>query len=334
MTNYFKEVELGRAEQQYGWHDGIMLWGSCFAKELETELYQRLYRVHSSPYGIMYNPLSIAEGLWHLLRGEQPTEAELFYHEGEWHSALHHGSYSHSDKAVALEVMQRAFAQSREPLVSGKVAMLVVTFGTSYVYEEAEAPHRVVNNCHRRPSSCFRRRRLSVAEIVATWLPLLRTLEQQTEPIRVLFTVSPVCHYRDGAHTNRLSKATLLLAIDEIIASSPATASYFPSYEIQLDELRDYRFFKEDFAHPTPQAVEHILQRFTTLYLREEPEQKEWNALRVQLQHRPLSTNRQVLQTYYQQLLNKLSAFAQKHPHPYLQQQLTHLQALAEEYQK
>lgn len=156
--------------------------------------------------------------------------------------------------------------------MSGEVSLLVVTFGTSYVYEEVEAPTEwsiTVTDCR----VAILGGRLSVAEIVATWLPLLRTLEQQAEPIRVLFTVSPVCHYRDGGTPNCLSKAILLLAIDEIIAST------LPPFPTSLrtrfsDELRDYRFFKEDFAHPTPQAVEHILQRFSALYLREEPEQK------------------------------------------------------------
>lgn len=306
-----KEVVLKPLAHRYGRHDRISLWGSCFAQELQQHLYTRLYHASFSPFGIMYNPLSMAEGLGRLL-AHRP-ELHLLEHEGTWHSLMHHGSYSGTTEDAARAQMLGAFEEAWHTLPDTR--LWVFTFGTAYVYEWGESG-TVVNNCHRLPAKYFHRRRLTVEEIVATWQPLLAEL--RARDAEVLFTVSPIPHYRDGAHESRLSKSTLLLAIDALQGEG---IHYFPSYEIQLDELRDYRYFEEDMAHPTPQAVRYILSRFQDFALEPESDfDRRWAQLLRLAQHRPLTTDPLKIAAHYNTVAQKLATFADETSHPYVQE--------------
>lgn len=330
VMKFTKEVQIEPMGRRFSRRNQILLWGSCFAEELRAHLHSELYRVEGSPFGIMYNPLSIASGLRRVLEKSQIEESELYCHRGEWHSASHHGSYSHAEKEVALAQMQSDFARTEALVHGGEVSLFVFTFGTAFVYEMAEEPRGVVNNCHRLPAERFTRRRLTLEEIVEVWLALLEDLQQKCPRAEVLFTVSPICHYRDGAHESRLSKSILLLAIDEITRRC-TSAHYFPAYEIQIDELRDYRFYKEDFAHPTPQAVQYILSRFAEHYLEDRGDvatTAKWHRLKGKLTHRPLTTNLQILRQYYEALYRDLQDFARGIEHPYLTSELSRIEQL------
>lgn len=307
---WHKEVRTGALPQRFGRADRITLWGSCFAEELQKHLYQQLYQASFSPYGIMYNPLSMARGMQQLLSGV--GEPALFEYDGAWHSPMHHGSYSSTSREEARQRMLTAYAKARSELAETK--LWILTFGTSYIYEWAEPPHEVVNNCHRLPAHRFRRKRLTVKEITEAWHPLLTQLRSMGA--EVIFTVSPIPHYRDGAHDSRLSKATLLLAIDELLAEG---IHYFPSYEIQLDELRDYRFFQEDMAHPTSQAVSYILSRFGDYALEPTPTfDTQWSKVLQLAQHRPLTTDPNKIKAHYTLVKQKLANFAKETSHPLL----------------
>lgn len=309
-----KRVELSPLGRRWGRGDRITLWGSCFADELQQHLYRELYDCSPSPYGIIYNPLSMAEGLERLLADRPVTREELIAHEGLWHSPMHHGAFSAPSQEETLERISAAWQKARGRLAT--TTLWVFTFGTSYLYEWAEAPHGVVNNCHRLPASAFRRRRAEVGEIVERWVPLLEELTKGGA--EVIMSVSPIPHYRDGAHESRLSKSVLLLAVDQLVAKFPMV-HYFPSYEIQLDELRDYRFFAEDLAHPSAVAVRYILSRFETFALAEDLAfDREWHALLRLSEHRPLSSNPERVSAHYKDLLGRLCCFAERHPHPFL----------------
>ena len=229
-----KRVEVPPLSRRWSRRDAITLWGSCFADELQRHLFRELYDCSPSPYGILYNPLSMAEGVERLLADRPVTLEELIEHEGLWHSPMHHGTFSAPTPEETLARIEGAWKVARERLSTTK--LWVFTFGTSYLYEWAEAPHAVVSNCHRLPAKCFRRRRAEVGEIVHRWLPLLEELTKGGA--EVVLSVSPIPHYRDGAHESRLSKAVLLLAVEQMVEQFPEV-HYFPSYEIQLDELRD-----------------------------------------------------------------------------------------------
>ena len=218
--------------------------GSCFSDEIGEQMKQRYLPVTCNPFGTLYNPLSIAQAL---TMKDMPALVE---HEGLWHSMAHHGSFSMADKNEAFKAVRGSIETMQKALAEATV--VIVTFGTAWVYEMNGA---VVGNCHKLPESAFSRRRLTVEEIVAAWQPILEKYPDK----HWLFTVSPIRHIKDGLHENQLSKATLLQAVEQL-------GDYFPSYEIMLDELRDYRFYADDLVHPSTLAVNYIWERFVDTF--------------------------------------------------------------------
>lgn len=322
--NFRKIVEIEQSPiGRYDHRSHFMLWGSCFADHLRSYLERELYQVSPSPYGIMYNPLSMAEGMRRLLRDEAPRAEELVRQDGRWHSMMHHGAYSHSDRAEAIEGMRGDFERVRSALP--ETDLLILTFGTAWVYE---MDGRVVNNCHKLPATRFTRRRLTPEEIVERWSSLIEELTERHPELRILLTVSPVPHYRDGAHESRLSKAVLLLAIDRLVQLFPHPVAYFPAYEIQQDELRDYRFYAEDMAHPSDLAVSYIMERFRESYLTEEDSEvlQIWRRVRGQLGHRPLTDDRDTLTRHYSGLLTSLQRIEWELPTDYLSREIDRIQ--------
>ena len=205
--------------------------------------------------------------------GYGPSGMGLVEHNGLWHSMMHHGSYSGVDKEEVIARCEESKIQMREALQQASV--VIVTFGTAWVYEYNG---EVVANCHKLPANRFVRRRLTVDEIVNLWQPILAAMPDK----HWIFTVSPIRHIKDGLHENQVSKAILLQAVDRLISMSLSYnlstetlhCSYFPSYEIMLDELRDYRFYAEDMVHPSAVAVDYIWQRFVETYMTTDTQQE------------------------------------------------------------
>lgn len=252
-------VDIKPSEWKIGYEDKILMLGSCFSDEIGRQMAERKMQVTCNPFGTLYNPLSIAQAINYKLPITN-HQLPLVEHDGLWHSMAHHGSFSRAtkeeaEKAVAesIETMQRALEEA---------TVVIVTFGTAWVYEMESGVSGlgVVGNCHKMPEKWFSRRRLTVEEIVEAWQPILAQYADK----KWLFTVSPIRHVRDGLHENQVSKATLLMAVERLVESqkSEVESSYFPSYEIVMDELRDYRFYADDLVHPSSMAVEYIWERF------------------------------------------------------------------------
>ena len=266
-----------------------------------------------NPFGTLYNPLSVAEVLTRLLdrRSFDADEIEDFGSEGHG-SWLSHSLLSKPSRDEALAVLndnlERASKQVRE------AGVLIITFGTAWVYRLKETG-AVVANCHHEAATRFTREALSVDEVVATWQPMLERLRRECPDLHVLFTVSPIRHLRDGAHANQLSKATLLLAVDKLTAQH-ANATYFPAYEIVLDELRDYRFFAEDMTHPSSLAVDYLWERFADTYF--DAKTKDLSArvenLAKALEHRPLHPDSDEFYRFQQTLSDKIEALKRAFP--------------------
>ena len=247
-------VDIKPSEWKIGYEDRILMLGSCFSDEIGEQMAQRYLHVTCNPFGTLYNPLSIAQAL---TMTEMP---ELIEHDGLWHAMSHHGCFSRADRneaesavTASIETMQKALKEA---------TVVVVTFGTAWIYEKEG---EIVGNCHKLPESCFTRRRLTVEEIVDAWKPILAQYPDK----KWLFTVSPIRHIRDGLHENQLSKATLLQAVEELGKCENVKmrkCHYFPSYEIMLDELRDYRFYADDLVHPSSLAVNYIWERFVDTF--------------------------------------------------------------------
>lgn len=253
-------VDIKPSEWKIGYEDKILMLGSCFSDEIGEQMQQRYLHVTCNPFGTLYNPLSIANAINYklsILNHQLP----LVEYDGMWHSMAHHGSFSRPTKKEAEQAVRASVETMQQALE--KATVVIVTFGTAWVYE---MNGETVGNCHKMPADWFTRRRLSVEEIVHAWQPIIECYPDK----HWLFTVSPIRHIKDGLHENQLSKATLLQAIEQLTLPFREGAgigcSYFPSYEIVLDELRDYRFYADDLVHPSSMAVNYIWERFVDTF--------------------------------------------------------------------
>ena len=267
----YTTVHVAPSETKIGYGDKILLLGSCFADNIGEKFEEHYFQTTINPFGTLYNPASIAKAV--LDMGYGSSGMGLVEHNGLWHSMMHHGSYSGVDKEEVIARCEESRIQMREALQQASV--VIVTFGTAWVYEyEGE----VVANCHKLPANRFVRRRLTVDEIVDMWQPIIASMPDK----HWIFTVSPIRHIKDGLHENQISKAILLQAVDVLISMSLSYdlstetlhRSYFSSYEIMLDELRDYRFYAEDMVHPSAVAVDYIWQRFVETYMTTDTQQE------------------------------------------------------------
>ena len=262
-------VDIAPSPWKIGYEDKILLLGSCFADSIGQIMSEHNLSVTCNPFGTLYNPLSIAQAINY--KSEIANhKLPLVEYGGLWHSMAHHGSFSRASREETEQAVL-ASVETMQTALQG-ASVIIITFGTAWVYE---MNGEIVGNCHKLPESRFTRRRLSVEEIVAAWQPILERYPDK----HWLFTVSPIRHIRDGLHENQLSKATLLQAVEKLTAEGGLTAQrsvseavcqakpvYYPSYEIMLDELRDYRFYADDLVHPSSLAVNYIWERFVDTF--------------------------------------------------------------------
>ena len=248
-----------------GYGTPLLMLGSCFAENMGNRLKQNKFNITLNPFGIVYHPAPAARQLERIVAGKPYTTGELQQCNELWCSFDHHGRFSHPDASVCLQHINAGLEQARHQLT--RAEWLFITFGTAWAYR-LKSSGRVVSNCHKFPASDFERIRFSVDEIYAIWKEAIAMLRHFNPAIKVVFTVSPIRHLRDGAHENQLSKSTLLLAVERLNGETENTF-YFPAYEIILDELRDYRFYDEDMTHPDTVAINYIWKRFCESYMTE-----------------------------------------------------------------
>jgi hypothetical protein len=250
-------VAIVPLQEPLGYHQQWFALGSCFSGNMGRRLSLAGFHTCINPFGVLFNPFSISASIQRLRDTKLVTEEELFMQGSVWNHFDFSNLHSGVDKSVTLQQMNKAITQSSEKLQSSGV--LLITFGTSWVYE-SKLTGRIVANCHKLPANRFNRRRLTVDEIVNEYSQLIASLP---EDLKIVFTVSPVRHWKDGAHENTLSKSILHLAVDELI-SRFSSCTYFPAYELVLDELRDYRFFNDDMVHPSDLAIDFVWQQFVS----------------------------------------------------------------------
>ncbi|MCR4764901.1 MAG: GSCFA domain-containing protein [Bacteroidaceae bacterium] len=312
--NLFTSVNISKISPQLGYADALLMMGSCFVTEMGKRLQGVKLRCKVNPFGVLYNPLSIASSLGMLLKHQFPTNDDFVYHEGCWHSLSFHGDFSAPTQQELMANIHQSLDDCQEILQ--QISCLLITFGSAYVYER-KLTGKVVANCHKLPEKLFSRRRLSVDEIVRTYRSVLSAIWEVNPSCRILFTVSPIRHVRDGLHENQLSKATLLLAIDELKQLFPSQVLYFPAYELLMDELRDYRFYADDLVHPSEMAVEYIWQRFTTAYFTQEAIEtmESVKEIKKMMEHRPLHPESKEYARFLHQIVLKIETLSEKYPY-------------------
>lgn len=310
----YTRILLPKARFSFSYEDRVVMMGSCFAENIGRKLEENKFSVDINPFGTLYNPASVAEGLRMLLRPERFTPGDLFQHEGIYHSFTHHSRFSAPSEEECLGHINSRLSESSDFL--RKATRLVITLGTAFVYR-LKSDGRIVSNCHKLPEKMFDRQLLSVGEIVAEWKGLLLSLWEQNPELKILFTVSPIRHWKDGAHGNQLSKATLLLAIDALQKEFPEHTAYFPAYEIMMDELREYRFYADDMLHPSTTAIEYIWERFTGSMLSPDSLSilKEWKDIQKAINHKPFQPESEAYKRFISQTLLKMERLNEKFPY-------------------
>ena len=336
--SFFTEIQIPEFPWKLDYSKSLMLMGSCFSENIGQRLIDLKFKVDMNPFGILYNPESIAGSLKILLENRVFTEDDLFADQGLWNSFYHHSRFSDPDKTQALAKINDRISLSHEMLKT--TDFLFVTFGTAWVYE-LKKTGKIVSNCHKVPASEFKRFRLGVYEITEGYRELLDELWRFNPNLKVVFTVSPIRHWKDGAVENQVSKATLLLAIDRLITGyGNKLIGYFPSYEIMMDELRDYRFYAEDMLHLSPVATDYIFDRFAQSMVTSESIRlfRDIAKIRKAIQHRPLNSGSAAYKKFLGATLAEINKLTLNAPYLnfeqeelYLKQELAGFQSSGEE---
>lgn len=314
-------------ESKLRFGEQLCAFGSCFSQTIGRYLQESGYQININPTGILYNPLSIANCIERLTDNKPFTADELFYHNDLHHSWMHHGSFSHAEPEIALDKINEAYTAGVKAFQ--KAQRLMITWGTAYVYyrkNEQGTAGEVVANCHKVPERFFIRKRATIDELLNRWTPFIERLIAQRPHLQILTTISPIRHLRDGAHGNGISKSTLMLFNEELLTLFPQNISYFPAYEIVMDELRDYRFYADDMTHPASITERIIIERITEAWLH--PADSDASALLrnalSSIRHRPLhgfdSPERQLL---FDKIRHQILALKKQTPQIAIPQEIT-----------
>ena len=293
--------------------DRILLTGSCFAESIGARLIQSKFDVVINPSGILYNPASIVQSLLACFTGKKYTKDDLFRHHGLWHSWDHHEKFSHPDADTCLKAINSSMEKARAQLAS--TDWLIITLGTAGIYR-LRANNRVVANCHKAPSSDFEFSLMKPEEVVSLFDNFMHRIFQKNKKVKIIFSVSPVRYARQGLVESNLSKAVLLYAIHHLIKKFDRLY-YFPAYEIVTDELRDYRFYKEDMVHPNEQAVQYVWDKFVKYFMSTDTQKvmEEIHPIVQAAQHRPLHADSEEYQRFAQIQLEKINKLENKYLH-------------------
>lgn len=287
MTTLFRTpIPIDPAPFRLDYETPVLFMGSCFTGHLGQWLADHKFPVLINPFGIVYNPASMVDQMQRLLDPVPFGVADLQQRGGQWFSYAHHGQFGDADPEALCGRLNAELETSAAFLRQSKV--WAMTFGTAWVYRLKETG-RVVANCHKQPDGMFARERLTVVAITTAWRRLIETALLRQPDLKLIFTVSPVRHGRDGALANQRSKAILLLAAEALTEAYP-NAVYFPAYEVLMDELRDYRFYAEDMLHPAPVAIGYIREQFLKAFLADNARATLQDVQRIQqaVNHRPL----------------------------------------------
>lgn len=306
-------VELPKQAFQINHRHQLCVMGSCFSEHIGGRLTDAKFRCTLNPFGILYNPRSIAVALRQIMQGKVYAPSDLVEDKELFHSMMHHGSFSGGEQQLVLDGINSSISEAHEQLP--RLNHLLITFGTAWIYT-LKSSGEVVGNCHKMPARLFERTRLSVEDVVTDYTALINELLLLNPDCKIIFTVSPIRHIKETLHGNQISKSTLLLAIETLCQSYPEAVFYFPSYEILLDELRDYRFYADDMLHPSPVAVEYIWSRFSDFYFSAETKEiiKSCQKIKKDIAHRPYHTHSEAYMLFLNQIVLKIDELLRKYP--------------------
>lgn len=293
----------------------VVSMGSCFAAHMQEKFTYYKLPFFSHPFGTLFHPLAIERSLERVCMRQLFTEEDFFLEEDLWLSFDLHSQWANTSLTALLDTLNQDMERLRESLT--KTSFLIITLGTAWVYEHL-ATGNIVANCHKQPQKIFSKQLLSAQQIQASLEHIVALVRERQPQIKVIFTLSPVRHLRDGAVENQLSKSLLLCAIHALLGTGTSQKAeglfYFPSYEILMDELRDYRFYKEDMLHPTEQAVQYVWERFAEAFFTSDAQvlMQEVASIQRALAHRPFNPEGEKHQKFLHSLQEKIKKIQEK----------------------
>jgi hypothetical protein len=291
----------------------VMFIGSCFASEIGSKMAGGKMPVFINPTGVVYNPASVGSTIDLIIQNRIFSEGDLYNYNGLNLSFSHYTDFTSEDISKALSKINDATSNATQFLRQARY--LIISFGTARIYRFRESG-AIVSNCHKLPAALFSKEILTVDEIISDWQNILKRLHSFNSNLRVIFTISPVRHWKDGAHGNQLSKSILFLAVEKLLEDQ-AVDGYFPAYELVMDDLRDYRFYAEDMLHPSPTAVNYIWKAFSDCYFDSETVDlwKEIQGISKATKHRFISDSATGRREFINNILEKISALEKRNPY-------------------
>ena len=311
------EVEIPISKKKIQISDSLFSIGSCFATEISVKLSDSQFQTLNNPFGTLFNPWAVKNSIQEIFENKIYTEKDLDFHQGEYLSFNHHTSFSSENQEETLRKINQKINLAHEFLKRSN--WVIITYGTAFAYEHL-AKNIFVANCHKIPQTNFNKRLLSHEELVNSIAETCHILKKICpKETQFLFTLSPVRHTKDGFSKNNLSKAKLLCAIHEVVKQHE-NCHYIPVYEIVMDDLRDYRFYKEDLIHPSEQAVQYIWEKFKKAYFSDEADRFSNENLKIKqaLEHRPKDKNSPKHEAFLKQIQEKIIQQQEKVEHKIL----------------
>lgn len=312
------QIPISRSSNPIDYNSKILSIGSCFAENMAEKFDYFKFQNETNPFGIIFNPASIEKLFNRISRQEWFEEKDVFFHNERWQSFEAHSDLSNSDRQELLESLNKAVAETNKQL--REATHIIITFGTSWIYRNLEKGE-IVANCHKVPQKQFSKELLSAEAIQKSIQNTIEAVQVLNPNINFIFTISPVRHIKDGFVENQLSKSHLFTALHQTLDLRPEASGlafdYFPSYEIMMDELRDYRFYSEDMLHPNQIAIDYIWKLFSENYVSEEsvPVMKEVDEIQKSLRHRSFNPESEQHQKFLAKLQQKMDALGKKQPH-------------------
>jgi len=304
------EIETKPYDFKLAHEDSFVSLGSCFSDSIGQKLKEAKFNILVNPFGTVFHPMAIYNLLQHTLEKTSIGEENIIERDGLFLSHDLHSSFKAKSKEALINKCDKMSKRMRKQLKSAKV--LIITFGTSWVYEKKES-QKLVSNCHKVPQQEFNKRLLSLDEILNGFFAMKEKLELANPELKIILTVSPVRHTKEGLVGNSVSKSNLLLAC-HYLSQMAKNVYYFPSYEVMMDDLRDYRFYGPDCIHPNEQAIDYIWSKFSnTLFTQEAKDLcQELTKLNGHLSHKAFNPKSPSHQQFLKQTLSKAEALHQK----------------------
>ncbi|OMP31031.1 GSCFA domain-containing protein [Mangrovimonas sp. DI 80] len=309
------QTEIPLKPQQHNlidYNSRLILLGSCFVENIGEKLAYYKFQNTLNPFGILFHPFAIESLLLNAINDKEYTEEDVFFHNEQWHCYGAHSKLSASSKDDLLQNLNQSIQQTKQALETS--SHIVITLGTAWIYRLIESDEVVVN-CHKVPQKKFSKELLAIDAIAESLQAMVALAKSVNPEVSVIFTVSPVRHLKDGFVENTQSKAHLISAVHQVVEPRQQTC-YFPSYEILMDELRDYRFYAEDMVHPNPTAINYVWERFKKVWFHgsTKPIMKIVDTVQKGMLHRPFNPNSEAHQGFLKVLKEKKEELVAQYP--------------------